>query len=197
MLRRKKQSSLLKVCSGGFVFAEFAIALPLLIFLGWGLASVGSEIFYLGKIQLADYVLEAEAQYVMERITCEARAAKKVYIVRYTDKIDEIKLLYHTITDSRVENENFVLTLVDVLETQYFIPHFEENVCVNINAKRKEAGALGNPITGSNYFGDTKINQMRFEKDGKILHITLEMESLVTGHKIKLDTAVFMSACEN
>ena len=35
------------------------------------------------------------------------------------------------------------------------------------------------------------------DKDKKILHIELELESLVTGHKIKIATAVFMPSCES
>ena len=52
-----------------------------------------------------------------------------------------------------------------------------------------------NPITGGNSFGDTKINYLRCEVDEvkKILHVSLEMESLSTAHKIKLNTAVYMS----
>ena len=57
-----------KIRSGGFVFVEFAIALPLLILLLCGLGEVGTEIFKLGRDQLADYVLESEAQYFMEII---------------------------------------------------------------------------------------------------------------------------------
>ena len=51
---------MIKIRSGGFALIEFAIALPLLILLTYGLATVGGKIFYLGRIQLADYVLEEE-----------------------------------------------------------------------------------------------------------------------------------------
>ena len=54
-----------KIRNGGFVLVEFAIALPLLILVMYGLAIVSMKIFSLGKEQLADYVLEAEAQYVI------------------------------------------------------------------------------------------------------------------------------------
>ena len=52
---------------------EFAIALPLLILVFYGLANVAVKIFALGRIQLADYVLEDEARYVMQRITASAQ----------------------------------------------------------------------------------------------------------------------------
>lgn len=181
---------------GGFVLVEFAIALPLLILLGWGLATVSVKIFQLGKIQLADYVLESEAQYVMERVTRQARIAENVKIdkTRLTG-IEQIEFTYHTVND---DPKNRLLGVVDVLETQFFIPHIVGVTCVNINAKRQDDGFLSNPITGENYFGETKVNVFDFDLDetGKFLHITLELESLVTFNgkprKIRINTAVFM-----
>ena len=176
---------------GGFVLVEFAIALPLLILLGWSLATVSVKIFQLGKIQLADYVLESEAQYVMERVTRQARIAENVKIdkTRLTG-IEQIKFTYHTV-DEKSGGE-----AVDVVETQFFIPRIVGDACVNINAKRQDDGSLSNPITGENYFGETKVTVFDFEQDGKFLHITLEMESLVTfdgePRKIRINTAVFM-----
>ena len=179
---------------GGFVLVEFAIALPLLILLGWCLATVSVKIFQLGKIQLADYVLESEAQYVMERVTRQARIAEDVKIT--TSRlagIEQIEFTYHTVND---DPSSRALGVVDVVETQFFIPHLVGDACVNINAKRQDDDSLTNPITGENYFGETKVNVFKFEPYGKFLHITLEMESLVTfdgkPRKIRINTAVFM-----
>lgn len=177
--------------SGGFALVEFAIALPLLILLGYGLATVGLQIFKLGKNQLADYVLEAEAQYVIERITRQARAAKEVVADNSKHKI---KFVYHTVRDDPV---NPIQNVADVWETQYFIPYKTGDIYATLNAKRQDDGSLSNPITGGNSFGDTKINSLQFaELNKNVLHIALEMESLVTGHKIKIRTAVFMPGCE-
>lgn len=192
--------------SGGFVFAEFAIALPLLIFIVYGLATVSLKIFQLGKIQIADYVLESEAQYLMERVTQEARVAKEITsITPLTEDLDEIEFLYHTGgTDDKSD-----VSIADIWETRFFVPHVKNLgdglfYYANINAKHQRE-MEGNPITGSipadgtNFlpFGDTKINRFKLDKDGKILHVSLEMESLDTGKKIRLNTAVFMPACEN
>lgn len=177
--------------SGGFVLAEFAIALPLLILLGYGLALVGAKIFWLGKTQLADYVLEAEAQYVMERITHQARAAKEI---KAESGRNLIKFVYHTAADDPV---NPVLNVADVQETQFFIPREEAGIYVALNAKRKDDGVLRNPITGGNFFGDTQINSLQFQElENNVLHIALEMQSRVTGRKIKIATAVFMPGCD-
>lgn len=198
MLHRKHNS-------GGFVFVEFAIALPLLILLGYGLALVGAKTFQVGKGQLADYVLEAEAQYAMERITHQARVAKEVEI---NNNDHTIKFVYHTVNDrdevsrfTDAEQGKYSLhTVADVWETQYFIPPKDNitGIYTALNAKRQLQGPLGNPITGGNSFGGTKINDLRYDFDAakKLLHITLEMESLDSGHKIKLSTAVFMPNLE-
>lgn len=180
-----------KHSSGGFVLVEFAIALPLLFLLGYGLAKISLPISELGKSQLADYVLEAEAQYVIERITRQARAAKEVVA---DNSKNQIKFVYHTVRDDPV---NKILNVADVWETQYFIPYKTGNIYTTLNAKRQDDGSLSNPITGGNSFGDTKINSLQFaELEPNVLHIALEMESLVTGRKIKINTAVFMLGCE-
>ena len=181
---------------GGFVVAEFAIALPLLILLMYGLATVSVKIFELGRGQLADYVLESEAQYVMERITRIARTAREVEIGNR-----KVKFVYHTVADKKNYegtplNGHYVFLINDVLETQYFMLYTSAGrTAPNLYAERQDK-SHSNPITGDNYFGDTKINYLSCEVDEekKILHVSLEIESLVTAHKIKLNTAVYMSS---
>lgn len=185
---------------GGFVLAEFAIALPLLILIAYGLATVSAEIVKVGKDQLADYTLEAEAQYVLERITHQARVAREVEI---NDSRNSIKFVYHTVNDRTVDyteratDANYdVFVLNDVLEEQHFIPRQieGEDSYEDLYAKRIDDGILTSPITGKNFFGETKIISLKYDLDDdkRILHISLEMENLVTKRRIKLNTAVFM-----
>lgn len=188
---------LFKNNGGGFVVAEFAIALPLLILVMYGLATVSVKIFALGKSQLADYVLESEAQYVMEEVTHIARTAREVEI---STSGGQVKFVYHTAADKNIIestplNGHYVFLLNDVLETQYFMLYEKDGRnSSNLYAKRQDDGTYFNPITGENYFGDTKVNYLKcaVNEQKKILHISLEMESLVTGRKIKLDTSVYM-----
>ncbi len=196
-----------KVRSGGFIVLEFAIALPLLILVLYGLAIVSLNIFKLGKEQLADYALEAEARYVMELITQKARVAKEIEPYNANNKI---KIVYHAVDDWNKNNEYYTEFLRDsnglyyqiygardVLETQYIFPRYSSEGYPNLYAERQES-SYSNPITGENFFGGTKLNSLKCEvdKDKKILHIKLEMESLVTPHKIKIATAVFMPSYE-
>lgn len=174
---------------------EFAIALPLLIFLLYGLATVSINIFQLARAQLADYVLESEAQYVMNRVTDEARAARTInFGIPVGDMLDKITIVYHAV-DMDSNNE---LTIADIWERQIFIPYAKKGTQItNLYAKRNDDGIYRNPITGENFFGETQVNRFKFDKQGKVLHFTLELESLVTGKKIRLNTAIFMPACIN
>ncbi len=192
-----------KIHSGGFVLVEFAIALPLLILVLCALGHVSISIYKLGKDQLADYVLESEARYVMERITQVARTAKEIELEGRGS--NDIKIIYHAVADATDEsywfdlnsdyvNEEGIFADKDVLETQIFVSHKKDDRdYINLYAQRQD-GYYNNPITGENFFGDTKLNHLDFDldEDKKILHISLEMESIVTEHKIKIATAVFM-----
>ena len=191
-----------KVRSGGFIVLEFAIALPLLILVLYGLAIVSVKIFSLGKAQLADYALEAEARYVMELIMQKARAAKEIEAYNANNKI---KIVYHAVDDDNSFYDNFFqetgsyyFAAKDVLETQYIFAYQKAgNTYSNLYAERQESSHT-NPITGENFFGDTKLNYLRFsELNDKVLRIELELESFGTGHKIKIATAVFMPSCES
>ena len=171
------------------MLVEFAIALPLLVLVLYSLAMVSLNIFRLGKNQLADYVLETEAQYAMERITDVARRAKEVEINNYTNKF---KFVYRSFeyTDYK---ENSLFINRDVWETRYFIPHRKNGGnYVNLYTERQE-NIYTNPITGENYFGDTQLISLKFSKlNENVLRIELEMASIVTRHKIKIATAVFI-----
>lgn len=181
--------------------AEFAIALPLLILVMYGLANVGAKIFELGKTQLADYALETEAQYVMEKITHELRAAKEIKVEKYTDEVHKLKVVYHVVEDDTIGKfhtfkdadgkKYYSFEDNDVWETQFFIPSNKK-----LYPKRTDSKPTL-PITGDNFFGETQINILRYSKlNENVLRIELELESLETEHKIRLATAVFMPGCK-
>ena len=190
-----------KFRSGGFVFAEFAIALPLLILLGWGLATVGMKIFYLGKIQLADYVLEEEVHDVLSRVIYDARAAKTLLAEK---EVPTLTFTYRTINEVQVKVNSSTSgtakgdVIADKEEKRlYILAGGAGEEGSKINYKRVDE-YLANPITGDNYFGETRVTQFDFDKPvEKVLHVTLEMQSEVTGHKIKMSTAVYMPGCES
>lgn len=173
------------------MFAEFAIALPLLILLFYALATVGLQIFHLGRTQLADYVLEEEVHDVLSRMIYDARAAKKIDIKEVNYKIDKIGFVCRTVEP----NGAFIK---DTETTWWYIPHTVDGFG-KIYRKKKDDGYYLNPITGNNYFGETTVTEFecrRDDADNKLLHITLEMQSEISGHKIKISTAVYMPGCE-
>ena len=177
--------------NSGFVFAEFAIALPLLILLGWGLGTISIKIFELGRIQLADYVLDEEVHDVLSRLIYDARTAKKVTAVNGSPTLT---FTYRTIKES---NKPDGVILSSSEERVYILRGGLGNKDSKINYKRVEE-YLGNPITGDNYFGETRVTQFEFSEPAEnVLHVTLEMQSEISGHKIKISTAVYMPGCES
>ena len=198
-----------KIHSGGFVLVEFAIALPLLVLVLYALGLVSVNIYKLGKDQLADYVLESEARYAMERITQAARTAKEIDADRGSN---EIKIIYRAVKDLTDEkgtgynhkqlpndiSPKYLLFMDrDVLETQIFGSHQPSGGNhMNLYAQRKD-NEYNNPITGDNFFGDTQLISLKFsELNENVLRIELVMGSVVTGHTIKIATAVFMPGCD-
>ena len=170
------------------MFVEFAIALPLLVFLMYGLATVGVKIFELGKTQLADYVLEEEVHDVLSRLIYDARAAKSV---KADNNHVELTFTYQTIMPNKNNNNFSTATRV------YMIHGTLKQEGSKINYKRQTYNPT-NPMTGDNYFGETRINEFRFTNPSEnVLHVTLEMESEETHHKIKISTAIYMPACES
>ena len=169
----------------GFVFVEFVIALPLLIFLLYSLGTLTFKTMKIAREQVADYVLETEAQEVIDRITADARAAKFVEIKEFYD-FDEVIFICHT-------NDADKYDFYDVLDKRIY--RIQDQVYFN----HKEDETPNNPITGRNSFGGTTVTDFQFPKkflEKKILYITLEMQSKVTKQKVKFSTAVYMPACE-
>ena len=192
-----------KIPSGGFVLVEFAIALPLLVITLYALAMVSLNIFELARDQLSDYVLEAEARYAMERITNTARLAREVETF---GDISKVKFVYHSVentgySEMMPDSLNPLYRLYisrDIWETRYFRGYKRAGRDYpNLYAERQE-NTYSNPITGENYFGDTKLNFLhcKLDEPKKILHVELELESVATEHKIKIATAVFIPGLE-
>lgn len=186
-----------KLNSGGFVFAEFAIALPLLILLLYGLATVGLQIFYLGKIQLADYVLEEEVHDVLSRLIYDARAAKKVVA---DNELRQVTFTYRTINEKKLAGGGIAAgdVIADKEEVRAYLVAGEfKEAGSNIQYKHQAKGLL-NPMTGGNYFGETRVTQFEFKRLAEnVLRVTLEMQSEVSEHKIKISTAVYLPGCES
>ena len=176
----------------GFVLIEFVMALPLIMMLLYGLTETTLQIYRMTKEQAADYVLAVEAREVLTRITDDLRAAKSVVITSDSGndgkRRDKIVIKYHAIKNDSTK-------IIDVIDTRVYKVSKNSN---KLQAKRQDDEFESNPVTGGNFFGDTSVTQLIFSKlDKNVVHITLEMTSLVTNETIKLSTAVFMPACKD
>lgn len=169
----------------GFVLVEFVIALPLIIFLLYELGTLTLQSAKIAREQVADYVLETEAQEIIDRITTDARTAESVEIKKFHD-FDEVIFICHS---NKPDKNN----INDVLDSRIY------RVLGSIYFNHQEDETPNSPVTGKNSFGNTLVTDLNFSEnflEKKILHITLEMQSQVTRQKVKFSTAVYMPACK-
>ena len=149
------------------------------------------KIFYFGKIQLADYVLEEEVHDVLSRLVYDARVAKTLLA---ENGVPTLTFTYRTIKES---NATDGVILASSEQRVYILYGGLGKEGSKINYKRQE-GYPVNPMTGDNYFGRTRVIQFKFDKPAEnVLHVTLEMQSEISGHKIKMSTAVYVPGCES
>jgi len=180
-----------KLNQRGFIFMELAMALPLLILLLYALGTLTLTTWKIAHEQVADYVLETEAQEVIDRITRDARAAYSAKIENGT-YFDKIIFACHT-------QENTALQLTDTLDQRIYVVDNANNKPFHFYFKHQNNDAHNNPLTGeSRAFGNTIVTKFELKKLApKVLHITLEMKSNVTNQKVKFTTAVYMPSCQD
>ena len=191
----------------GFVLVEFVIALPLLILLIYSLGNMTVQAIRFARIHSAEHVLESEAQYVIERISHSARAAKSVQISKAVGNmnIDKIIFVQHVLGNGvdekiffrNIKKSSSIVDAIDLLDTRFYTVYAPNNQAYRIYAERQPNGRPNNPITGNNFLGDTTVTELKFIRADKVLHITLELQSLETERKFKVSTAVYMPGYED
>ncbi len=173
----------------GFVFAEFVIALPLLILLLYTLGTLTLKTMKIAREQVADYTLETEAQEVIDRITTDARAAHSVEIKNW-NFAERVKFICHVNNPDRDY-------LYDILDTRIYAVDSPDGGFFCVYFKHQDNELHRNPITGKNSFGNNFVTELSFYVIApKVLHVTVEMESIVTHRRVKFSTAVYMPACK-
>ena len=186
----------------GFALIEFAIALPLLIFLLYALGSVSLSAWKISREQVADYVLETEAQEIIDRITADARAAYLVKINKETSikNFDTVIFICHT---NKVGTNDDINSFYNTYSQRIYSVDNATGKPFHIYFNRQEnlkpRNRRNNPLTGDNSYGDTVVQELSFSENllsKKILHVTLELQSMRTNQSVKFSTAVFMPACE-
>lgn len=192
----------------GFVFVEFAVALPLILLLLYSLVSLTFLAAKVSREQVADYALETEAQEIIDRITRDARAAYSVNIKSSDTQnpaMENIFFLCDSVTNTtdrwKLPNSDAEY-YKEVLDPRIYAVHSPKaadgNYYAHVYFKRQDDNYYTAPITGENSYGNTAVTQLNFSKDflyDKILHVTFEMKSVATEQKVKFSTAVYMPSC--
>ena len=206
-----------KLDERGFVLAEFAIALPLLILLLYSLGIVTMTGLKIAREQVADYALETEAQYVVDRITADARTAQSVQIKK-ANGFDEIIFYCNTIGEQ--ESDDF--TVVDgkyyqhreidgfyfesrrydknILDPRIYRVDNRDSAFYHVYFKHSDDNYHTSPLTGDSTFGDHYVTKFEVDRDKlnqKIFHFTIAMKSNVTKQVVEFNTAVYMPVCES
>ena len=193
-----------KLDERGFVLAEFAIALPLLILLLYALGMLTVSGLKIAREQVADYALETEAQYVIDRITKDARAAHAVKITNSDhNNAEEIFFVYHTLS-KKFEGNHPKIWAKDVLDQRRYTVHSPNNTnsttkFFQVYAERQESGETSNPITGEISFGKTFVAELKFDESklhDKILHIKFKLQRADLKQAVEFNTSVYMPACK-
>lgn len=181
-----------KLNQRGFILAEFIIALPLLILLLYALGTLTLTTAKIAREQVADYVLETEAQEVIDRIARDARAAYSAEIGKHNG-FDKIIFVCHNKSDTST-------AMIDTLDKRVYAVDNADGKFFHIYFEHQDK-IFNNPITGDNFFyGDTIVTQLKFEKlnnNPRLLHITLEMKSAGREQRVKFNTAVYMPSCQD
>lgn len=191
----------------GFVFVEFVIALPLIVLLIYALAQMIMQISPLGQKQAIDYTLENEAHEILEQIKRDARAASYVKVRQAVGgrEMEEIFFVYrvagNNLSKDYFKNKSYnnynTPDIVNLYYTHRYTVGATENHGYQIYAERLQNGPKRNPISGGNFLSDTTVTELTFSQPSdKVLHITLELQSIETDRKFKINTSVFMPACE-
>ena len=184
----------------GFVLIEFIIALPLVALLIYALAQMIIQLPKFSTSQAADYALENDAHEILTQITRDARAATYAKVRRAVGNEELYEIFFYYSVLSTTSGQ-----IVNLKTPHRFTVGATETHGYQVYAERLEDGAKRNPISGGNFFADTTVTKLKFsthksdvdeDKIGKLLHITLEVQSISTDRKFKVSTSVFMPACE-
>ena len=177
-----------KLNQRGFILSEFIIALPLLILLLYALGNLTFIAAKMAREQVAYYVLETEAQNVIDRITQDARAAHSAKIGKHNG-FDKIIFACHNKNDGTTD-------LIDKLDQRVYAVDNASGKFFHIYFEHQDK-SFNNPITGDNFYGDTIVTKFEFQKIApKVLHITLEMKIAGYEQRVKFSTAVYMPSCQ-
>lgn len=195
-----------KLNQRGFIFMEFAMALPLLILLLYALGTLILNAAKIAREQVADYVLETEAQEVIDRITQDAHAAYSVEIKKSSaginSDLENIFFKCDSLTNTKegigIDGE-YIEYYKRVIDPRFYVVDNAETTddkLFHVYFKRQESEPT-TPITGGNSYGKTFVTQMKFSVIApKVLHITFEMQSAKRTQKVKFSTAVYMPGCK-
>lgn len=176
LLRHRLHSFKLNEC--GFVFAELAIGLPLIIILLLSLNSIFVNAWTSCKYIFADFILQQEIEFVMNRIVTDAQMAYKI-----DTSNNKLRFYQHTMP-----------SINKIQDRAGGKPWYKlKNGTIYYNGETS-------PITSGNYLSSVIVRKFEYYQKNdhpKLLYIKIEAESIQTNHRIILTTEVYMRGLQN
>ncbi len=167
----------------GFILAEFAIGLPLLMLGLWAMGHLLSSTWTTCRHLIADFTLQMEVRDAMSRIVEDMRAARSLE----WDGVLSIDVYYDRggeIIESAVGSNTARRPIF-----YYRSTNDEGRFCIYRQRQKNEKSM---PITGSDLLSDVEVKKFLPEPiDDRLWRVTIEAESHISEHKFKLMTMVY------
>ena len=182
----------IRINERGFIFAELAIGLPLIILMLWSMGHLFVGTWTTCRNLIADLTLQMEVRDAMSRIVDDMRSARKLSwdgtltINSYFDGNDEI-----------LEDDTKVVARRPIFYTRDWETDDDGKNRIHLYRKRQKFAANDQPLTGQDMLSKTHVMQFScVEEKPRLWRITLKARSDVSGHEFMIKTAVYAEGAD-
>ena len=175
----------------GFIFAELAIGLPLIILMLWSMGHLFVGTWRTCRDLIADLTLQMEVRDAMSRIVDDMRSAR--HLEEYSNGV---KIDSYLISGSEITK-----TVEPGAENRLPIYYYRDQnpdgrFCIY---RQRRNGAKSDPITGGDILSDVSIERFKcgkIEGKARLWTVTIEAVSLISNHRFRLQTAVYAGGAD-
>lgn len=165
----------------GFIFAEFAIGLPLIALMLWSMAHLFSSTWTTCRNLIADLTLQMEVRDAMLRIVDDMRTAQNI------SKDGGILIIRIATAEDISGNQQPIFYMRDQNPDGHFC----------IYRQRTKINDGNHPITGGDLLSKTNVIQFSVvEEKTRLWRVTIKARSEVSGHEFTLKTAVYAGGAD-
>ena len=181
----------------GFIFFELMIGLPLILMLMWAMAHLFVGTWRICRDLIADLTLQTEVQEAMQMIVSDLRVASHVELPN--GKL-QINSYLHKSSNERIYESDQIYENSDPNKLPIY--YFHDSTTKNGKTytaiyRQRSVDEKDHPITGEDIMSDVNvISFRRAQLEPRLWEIAIEAESRVSGHKIRLETKVYVGGAD-